>query len=132
MCGLINSRIVHHEALSFSVRTTPPRRTPIHLHTARTRTTQTVGSDVSLDGIASHIPRAARRSPYSLYIDRNELHVAINGAWTTPSPHARPRFLLPKPTGFIFGSFDGHPIILDEITVEQHLLRSESAWSIKM
>jgi hypothetical protein len=69
---------------------------------------------------------------YNLYVDRNELTVAINGAWTTPSPRLTHRFLLPKPPGFIFGSFDGRPIALDEITIEQHLFQSEPVWSVKM
>ena len=56
----------------------------------------------------------------------------INGAWTTPSPRLTHRFLLPKPPGFIFGSFDGRPIALDEITIEQHLFRSEPIWAIGM
>ena len=68
---------------------------------------------------------------YNLYVDRNELRVEIHGAWTT-SPRLTHRFLLPNPPGFIFGSFDGRPIALDEITVEQHLFRSEPVWSIKM
>jgi hypothetical protein len=89
-------------------------------------------ADVTDDAEHYKVVYSGWYAPYSLYIDRNELHVAINGAWTTPSPRVSHRFLLPKPTGFIFGSFDGHPIVLDEITVEEHLLRSESAWSIKM
>lgn len=90
-------------------------------------------SDVTDDADHYKIVYSGWYARYNLYVDRNELSVEINGPWTTPSPRLTHRFLLLKPPGFIFGSFDGRPIVLDEITIEQHLFRaSEPSWAIKM
>jgi len=68
--------------------------------------------------------------PYNLIVDRNEMRVTIVGSWTNQL-HLR-RFLLPNPLGFVFGSFDGHPIVLDEMTVDQHLIAPGTIWSVGM
>ena len=64
----------------------------------------------------------------SLYVTGNELTVSIVGSWTNRFPE---RFLLPNPLGYIFGSYDGHVIVLDPITVDQHLLGPVPLWSVK-
>jgi len=60
----------------------------------------------------------------------NELNVKIVGSWDNPSKFAR--FLLPSPLGFHFGSPDGLPILMDEITVDQHFLTAGAPWVVKM
>ncbi|HVO88007.1 MAG TPA: hypothetical protein VMV45_05665 [Casimicrobiaceae bacterium] len=73
---------------------------------------------------------AGTYAEYNLYINANRLEVKIAGAWTHPYP--LPRFLLPQPLGYWFGSFDGSPIVLDDITVEQHLIEGLHPWAVKM
>jgi hypothetical protein len=65
---------------------------------------------------------------YSLTTVANQLDVKIAGTWDNPTKFVR--YLLPNPLGWLFGSFDGHPIVLDEITVEQHLLTPKTPWKI--
>jgi hypothetical protein len=67
---------------------------------------------------------------YNLTVNANELNVEIVGSWDNPTKLRR--YLLPSPLGFVFGSFDGHPIVLDEITVEQHYLTPKSPWAVKI
>src|SRR5262249_55823700 len=64
------------------------------------------------------------------HVDRNELTIKIVGQWDNPTKFAR--FLLPNPLGFRFGSFDGLPIVLDEVTVDQHFLTAKAPWVVKM
>jgi len=66
---------------------------------------------------------------YSEIIDRNELSVTISGAWTSEL-HLTNRFLLLKPLGYVFGSFDCQVIVLDPITVERHLIQPVPVWSV--
>lgn len=67
---------------------------------------------------------------YNGFVDRNELKVTIAGTWTNPT-HL-PRYLLPSPLGFVFGSFDGSPIVLDDMTVEQHTLEPVPRWVMQL
>jgi len=87
--------------------------------------------DVADDSEHYRINYSGSYARYNLYVDRNELKVTIAGSWTNPSKFG-PRFLLPNPLGYWFGSFDGHPIVLDEITVESHLLRPVPVWSVRI
>lgn len=68
--------------------------------------------------------------PYNLHVDKNKLDVTIVGKWV--NPYVLPRYLLPNPLGHVFSSLDGHPIVLDEITVEQHLLGNAARWAVKI
>jgi hypothetical protein len=67
---------------------------------------------------------------YNAHVDSNHLKVTIAGAWTNPA--RVPRFLLPNPLGYSFGSFDGSPIVLDDMTVDQHVLIPVPRWSVKL
>lgn len=67
----------------------------------------------------------------NLNTDRNEVAVTIAGSWTNPSRFGA-HFLLPSPLGRAFGSFDGQPIVLDETTVELHVLQPVPVWSVEL
>jgi hypothetical protein len=69
--------------------------------------------------------------PLNVHVDKNRIDVTIVGKWTNPT--LLPRYLLPNPLGFQFSSVDGSPIVLEEITVEQHLLLAGvPRWAVKM
>jgi len=68
--------------------------------------------------------------PLRLQVDKNKLDVTVVGKWTNPT--LLPRYLLPNPLGHVFSSVDGRPIVLDEITVEQHLLGTMARWAVKI
>jgi hypothetical protein len=67
---------------------------------------------------------------YNAHVDRNELKVTIAGTWTNPT--TLPRYLLPNPLGYTFGSFDGSPIVLDDITIDEHVLEPVPRWVVKL
>jgi hypothetical protein len=83
--------------------------------------------EVDDDAEHYHLYYSGRYARYNLYVDKNELEVQIVDPWTNPTGFAR--YLQPKPLGYYFGSFDGSAIVLDEITVEQHLLGPRPRWS---
>jgi hypothetical protein len=67
---------------------------------------------------------------FGAHVDANRIGVQISGTWTNPTHIAR--FLLPNPLGHYFGSFDGAPIVLDTIDIEQHLIKPVHPWSVRM
>lgn len=69
--------------------------------------------------------------PLSVYTNKNGVKVTIAGSWTSPSEFG-PRILLPDPSGYMLGSYDGSPIFLGDTTVESHLLQPVPVWSIKL
>lgn len=87
--------------------------------------------DVADDSEHYRVNYSGYYSRYNAFVDRNELRLTIAGSWTNPSK-VGPRFLLTNPLGYVFGSFDGHPIVLDEITVESHLLQPVPVWSVRL
>ena len=87
--------------------------------------------DVADDSEHYRVNYSGYYARYNLYVDLNELKVTIAGSWTNPSKFGA-RFLLPNPLGYVFGSFDGHPIVLDEITVESHLIQPVPVWSVRL
>lgn len=62
-------------------------------------------------------------------IQYNEVNVKTVGSWDNPTKFAR--FLLPSPLGFWFGSPDGLPILMPEMTVDQHFLTAGAPWVVK-
>lgn len=109
------------------------------------RQTGAGGEDLSEEGDMNMPPPSAWEAPddekhyrvnyfgyyatLNLYVLYNALNVKIVGSWDNPTKFAR--FLLPDPLGFWFGSYDGLPILLDEITVDQHFLTAGAPWVVK-
>jgi hypothetical protein len=102
------------------------------------------GQDMSQEGDANMPPPSVWDAPddgghyrvnyfgyyaTSGYVQYNALHVKIVGSWDNPTKFAR--FLLPNPLGRWFGSFDGLPILLEEITVDEHFLTAGAPWVVK-
>ena len=85
-------------------------------------------SDAADDDQHYRVNFSGNYAQYNLYTNQNELSVSIIGPWTNTFAGC---FLLPNPLGYIFGSFDGRVIVLDPITVEQHLKQVVPVWSIR-
>lgn len=68
----------------------------------------------------------------TLNVTGNKLSVAIAGRWINPLGLIGHGYRLPDPLGFGFGSLDGRPIVLPEITVVYHILQPISPWMVKL